>query len=431
MSRLSERIAGIETEIEADVRTVRGLYDDEDTAAAPGKNREQITALNKQIEEREKAVADLKADLRLREGNERRYAELVLPRQNGSPTAAGGGDAAPRGGGVKSLGGFFVEAKEWREYVAQNAPNGHFGERQRVHSPPVQVKELSLKTLVTGASDTSAGALVIADQSGILDPLGRRALVLRDLVSVRGTTSDLVEYARMTSRVNAAAPVAEATATSGASGTKPEGGFALERVSAAVRTIAEWIPTTKRALADAGQIRGLIDDELRADLAQAVDTQILTGDGTGENFDGVAHVSGTQDQAFDTNVLTTTRKAKTLVMLNGRTTPTGFVLHPNDWQAIDLLQDNEARYYYGGPAAVGTPRLWGLPVVESEAATAGVGWVGNWKLAVLWDREAAQISVSDAHEDFFVRNLVAILAELRAAFGVIRPAAFVEIDLTA
>jgi len=39
--------------------------------------------------------------------------------------------------------------------------------------------------------------------------------------------------------------------------------------------------------------------------------------------------------------------------------------------------------------------------------------------------------VSDSHSDFFVRNLVAILGELRAAFAVIRPSAFVEVDLTA
>jgi hypothetical protein len=43
----------------------------------------------------------------------------------------------------------------------------------------------------------------------------------------------------------------------------------------------------------------------------------------------------------------------------------------------------------------------------------------------------ANILVSDSHSDFFIRNLVAILAEMRAAFGVLRPAAFVEIDLTA
>jgi hypothetical protein len=39
--------------------------------------------------------------------------------------------------------------------------------------------------------------------------------------------------------------------------------------------------------------------------------------------------------------------------------------------------------------------------------------------------------MSDGVEDYFVRNLVAVLAELRAAFGVFRPPAIVRMDLHA
>ena len=112
-------------------------------------------------------------------------------------------------------------------------------------------------------------------------------------------------------------------------------------------------------------------------------------------------------------------------------TPNAFVMHPNDWQAIDLLQDNEKRYYYGGPMNPGQPRLWGLPVIECEAMTEGTCVVADWKLAVLWDRMQTSITVATQHSDYFVKNLVAILAELRAAFGLIRPQAFVITDLTA
>ncbi|MFV8181849.1 hypothetical protein ACNQQN_24810 [Mycobacteroides chelonae] len=35
--------------------------------------------------------------------------------------------------------------------------------------------------------------------------------------------------------------------------------------------------------------------------------------------------------------------------------------------------------------------------------------------------------MTDSHEDFFVRNLVAVLGE-RVAFGVTRPPAFVSVD---
>jgi hypothetical protein len=50
---------------------------------------------------------------------------------------------------------------------------------------------------------------------------------------------------------------------------------------------------------------------------------------------------------------------------------------------------------------------------------------------VVWDREAASISVSNSHANFFIRNLVALLAEMRAAGGLLKADAICRIDLTA
>ena len=75
--------------------------------------------------------------------------------------------------------------------------------------------------------------------------------------------------------------------------------------------------------------------------------------------------------------------------------------------------------------------MWGLPVIESEFVPEGTAFVGDFRQMVIWDREETTIRATDSHSDFFIRNMVAILGELRAAFGVLRPAAIVEIDLTA
>lgn len=421
----------IMTLIDQKAEEVRKLFDDADanhSGDMPADDMERVKSLNKEIEELEQRAADTKEGDDIRVKNQARLDAIRKPA--GTMFFPAGGKEGAQVRAIKSLGQQFVESSEWRDYLKLISPGGTLSEKTRVQSPPFMV-EGGLKTLITGVSDTGAGAFVVADQSGIYDPLGRRPLTIRDIISVRTTDSDLVEYVRQTSRVNAAAPVAEATATAGSSGTKPEGGMAFERVQTAVKTIAEWVPATKRALSDAGQMRGIIDDELRADLEEELEDQIMTGDGVGENFTGIDAVSGTQDQAWDTNALVTTRKARTLVLTVGRARPNAYVMNPTDWQTIDLLVDNENRYFFGGPSVLGTPRLWGLPVVESEAQPVGNAWVADFKRAVLWDREQAQISASDSHSDFFIRNLVAILGELRAAFGVIRPTAFVEIDLTA
>lgn len=205
----------------------------------------------------------------------------------------------------------------------------------------------------------------------------------------------------------------------------------FQRVTETVKTLAVWIPATKRALSDAGQLRGIIDDELRADLDEEVENQVLNGDGTGENFTGLANTANVLAQTFVTDIVVTARKAITHLLVTGKQMPTAWLFNPVDWEAYDLMQDNEGRYYWGGPMAQGPRTLWGVPVAQSFLQVAGTGWLGNWAKAVLWDREQANISVSDSHADFFIRNMVAILAELRAAFGVIRPSAFVEVDLDA
>lgn len=335
---------------------------------------------------------------------------------------------------AKSLGDLVTGDKAFKEWLAGVAPHGNIPTGLHITSPGVDIGPMlpamaAAKALVTGLSQTSGGAMVWPDvRTGLID-LPFRPLVMRDIVTAGQTGSDTVEYARVTSYTNAAAAVAEATNVS--TGTKPESSLALEKVTATVRTIAHWIPATKRALADAGQLRTLIDNFLLQGLDQAAEDEMVTGDGTGEHFTGIANISGTQSQAWDTDILTTTRKARTLVRTVGRDVPNAFLFHPTDWQTIDLLQDNEARYYMGGPREILTPRLWGLPVVEAEAVPQGTGYVGNFRQCVLWDREQGNIQVSDSHSDFFVKNLVAILAEMRAAFGCLRPASIVEIDLTA
>jgi HK97 family phage major capsid protein len=364
-----------------------------------------------------------------REAHERREPRAGRPATDGQPEGPAPVDR-------RSIGQRFVESSEWTEFRQRVAPNG-FSEKTNIGvSPAVQFRSLltptrnEQRTIVTGASDTSGGALVFNDVQPGLYPQGlQRPLTIRDIITVGSTDSDTVEYVRMTSQTNAAAPTVEATATGDASGAKPESALALAKVTTAVKTIAHWIPATKRALSDAGQLRTLIDNFLRYGLEEELEDQIMAGNAAGENFDGIGHVTGVQSQAWDTNILTTTRKARTLVRTVGRSIPTAYVLHPIDWETLDLTQDAEERYYFGGPAQMGVPRLWGLPVVESEAAPEGTGYVGDFRKAVLWEREQASIQVSDSHSDFFIRNMVAILAEMRAAFGVVQPNAFVEIDL--
>jgi len=198
-----------------------------------------------------------------------------------------------------------------------------------------------------------------------------------------------------------------------------------------VVTIAEWVPATKRSLADVAQLEGLINDELRADIKEAEEDHILNGDGTGENLTGIMNTSGIQTQAFVDDLFTTVRKAITKARVAGRVVPNGIVVNPETAEQVDLARDADGRFFYGGPFSMGPRTLWGLPLIESEAIAADEALLGDFRKAVLWDREQTTVTVTDSHEDFFVRNLVAILAEERVAFAVTRAPAFVRVATSA
>lgn len=406
---------------------VKTIFDDAGDDELDSQTWEKVKDNNKEIERLEGEVLKIQEQETARQKAAER-GRLATPR----PDLLSGEQPGPGGKGkLKSIGEVFVEDSEFKEWVKKHHQLITGSQSKFGSSPAVKIPG-GLKALITGASATSAGALTSPDFLGLQDQgTARRPLTIRDIITNGQTDSDVVEFVRETGFTNNAAPVAEATATGGSSGAKPESALTLEVVTQAVKTIAHWIPITRRALADASQIRTYVESTLRYGVEEELEDQMLTGDGVGENFTGVMNTTGTSTQAWDTDLLTTTRRARTKVKTLGRAMATAYVFHPNDWEDLDLLQDNEARYYFGGPSVLGSPRLWGLPVVESEGMTEGFSVVADWRLAVLWDRMMAQILASDSHLDFFTRNIVVLLAEMRAAFTLLRPAAFVETDLTA
>lgn len=351
-------------------------------------------------------------------------------------------DGRPMMTAGKTLGELFVQSEQYAAFAEKYVRGGVIPNQVKgIQSSPFQV---DMKTLITGASSTSAGAYVRNDlYAPTIDLVGERELTVADLVTQGTTATDTVEYVRETTKTNNAAPVAEATsaaagAISGAtpgpytvatpSGTKPESEIVYELVNTAVKTIAHWIPITKRAAADAGQVRTMVDNFLLYGLAEELEDQILNGDGNGENFTGILQ-SGPQTVGSAGTDIDAIVDAIAKVRVVGRRKPNALVIHPNDWYSTGFLTAKDG---VNGGYLIGDPRasvdqlntLWGLRVVVSEAMTENTALVGDFRQAVLWKREAPSVLVSDQHSDFFVRNLLAILAERRDAFGVLDPQGF-------
>jgi HK97 family phage major capsid protein len=97
-------------------------------------------------------------------------------------------------------------------------------------------------------------------------------------------------YLRQTTRTNNAAPVADGA-------TKPTSVYGLTRAEDRLRVIAHLSePINKYHLEDAADLRVFVDNELGYGLDLAVEQQLLSGDGTGENLRGILNTSGIQAQ---------------------------------------------------------------------------------------------------------------------------------------
>lgn len=421
----------------AEVKAARALAD-----TAVQQDRELSDVERTTIEEHMAKAAKMDADAKSEEALRKQMTDLTSGLGlvgNHDLDIAPNGSTAKKAAEKLSVGSMFTKSDEFKSMLGA-VPNGAFSEKMRVQSAPMAfggMKDL----FYSGNRDESAGFLVESDKRGMQDPFYERPLSIRNLVASGNTTSDTIEYVRMVSVDNNAAVVAEARSAAAIDGTtvtdvigglKPQSGFEFERDSTTVKTIAHWIPITKRALSDAAQIRTMIDSFLRYGLEEALEDELIGGTGSGEHFLGLNNTPGVQTQGAPTGTqdnLDILRIARRKVRIGGRATPTAYVMNPVDWERIELMRDDNGVFYGNGPFNLTTPRVWGLPIVESEAIAPGTAWVAAWNFAVLYDREQATVQATDSHADFFVRNLVAILAELRAAFCVLRPSAFVKITL--
>lgn len=334
---------------------------------------------------------------------------------------------------IKTPGEIFVDSKEMHELTESGLL---LMEKSRVSTNPVKVLDnAQTKTLLTGSGAPGTQLLINQRLPGIM-PLLQAPMLMTGLITVGSTDGNVVEWVRMSAIANNAAEVAEATATTGTSGTKPESGFTLIVESTTVRTIAHWIPATKQALQDMSQLRTLIDGVLVDGVNRRLNSEILAGDGVAPNLRGILNTPGigtlargaAPAAATEPNVEAIYRAITTVRLAFFE--PTAVMMHPTNWQKIRLSRDDSGAaagtgaYLFGPPSIPGADTLWGMRVVLDTNMPVGTALVGDFTQAILYVRDGVSVVATDSHSDFFVRNLIAVLAEGRYALAMPRPQAF-------
>lgn len=277
-------------------------------------------------------------------------------------------------------------------------------------------------TAITGGSATSAGPFIINDlQPGFVD-YRRKAVTLANVVGRGETNSDVVEYVSQSAPTNAAAATAETN--NAAESTYP---FATNTVN--VQEIVHFVPITRRAMQDDGQIRTIIEQDLITDLLDKLEDQMATGLGTGDELEGI-YTAVTQSQSasgIDRPEALLRAITKIRIAAGVLDEPDYIGIHPTDYQAVLLSQDAEGGYLMGPPSMPGSRSCWGVPFLVSTVFTAGTPLVGNYaRGARLWLRSGAEI-LAGLNASDFVQRRMSLMATMRVAFKTIRPTAFTEV----
>lgn len=294
-------------------------------------------------------------------------------------------------------------------------------------------------------------AVIVTDEGGentvrpFIEPMHRgfveprfRPLTLLDLISVSGTDSDSIDYIVETGWVNNAAIVPEAETdakvggevTTAKAGVKPQSKLSYEKKAASVEQVAHWIAATKKTLRDAPRVRGIIDNRLNRGLLETLEDEIIAGDGVGDHLLGFLNTPGIQHQDRTEGAPLIDDILRALTKLRLAFFDTGLVvgINPLDGQEIRLSKDKNDNYIFGPPSQAGPTTYWGVPSVEAAQFPQAQPVAGDFSVVELYIREGVNVLASDSHEDFFTRNLVAILAEMAAVSVVPQPEGLCEIS---
>lgn len=371
------------------------------------KAQKEVKELGKLTEETKQA-----ADLAMIKHNEisARLTEL-------EQKMAGGGDDKPQR--EKSFSAKLTESDEFKSWVGSGG-KGRFS---------MGVKAI-ISSLTTDA-DGSAGDLIVPMRvPGIIAPPQRR-MTIRDLMTPGRTNSNAIEFVKETGFTNNAATHTETAGT-----TKPQSEIKFDVVVQAVSTIAHFVLATRQILSDVPQLQSYLEGRLRYGLMYVEENQLLNGGGTGTDLNGIY----TQATAYTPPIVPSAAGNMTkidvirLAMLQAflaEYPASGIALHPSDWADIELTKTEEGAYLFANPQNGTEPRLWRLPVVETQAMTVDKFLVGAFQLgSQIFDREDANVEISTEDSDNFRKNLVTIRGEERIASAVYRPEAFVKGDFS-
>ena len=291
----------------------------------------------------------------------------------------------------------FVKSEQYKQLVSGN----------------IQRARVEVKNTVTSGSTT-----VFPDQKPGVITGNFAPLTVRQILRTIPTTSNMVNALREASWTNSANFVAQGS-------TKPESDITFEQYNVAIETVAHTIKMSNQLLADAPAVVAYMQTRLRDGLAQKIETQLITGNGTAPNLSGLTdsgNYTAYTPTSDDLLVDAVNRAKYTLWSATGMM-PDTVIVNPITWAAMERTREGAGTgaYLYGLPGVQAGMNPFGVRVVLSNNVAADKFIIGAMDASVvLYQRQGAVIEFGFVNDDF-AKNLVTARAEERLGLAVERP----------
>ena len=273
-------------------------------------------------------------------------------------------------------------------------------------------------------------------------PIAHRPPQIIDYIPSVAAMSDAVKYMEETTRTINAAPTEERARL-------PASDFAATERSSDVQDIGHRVSPSLRVLEDAPESARLLNVNMPNGVREALDLQVMQGDGTAPRLRGIMDYPnlGNHNLPYASNAFTNLIKELYGALLismrkTARSAGNLWVLS-HEFQQTLLASKGQDNFYWGSPATGFAEVLFGRPIVnfDTQAAVSGSLVVGlgsgaanNDVVGLLCDTEWARIrprfglrvEMGFEGNDLSQRTRT-IIAYLRAAFYLQRPAAFIKL----
>lgn len=266
----------------------------------------------------------------------------------------------------------------------------------------------------TGTSKYNGHAYT-TDVDRVLGKAGNCPNVLQQVVNRGTTTGNRVVYVDMYSEGDAGMTAEGAK--------KTQVGVNFEEKTADVKKITAFIKVSKEMLDDLDFLRAEINNELRQKIEDKLEEQIYSGTGLTVNLSGItSYISTTFTGAGGSyaakvpfaNSLDAIRIAIADIAADCFT-PNLVLLNPADLALMDLNKTEGGAYLMAPFATASGQNIAGVRVMGSSEIPVGDFLIGDFSKANLRVREGISINIGYENDDF-TKNMVTILAEMRAVF---------------